>query len=107
MKLTTANKRDSGRIDHSKKGSYRFANNDKNWKEFDILNISSRGIGVFCSDSSFYEGDKLILRFSIMGKPIDCNGRVMHVNGRRFGIHFFDLTPQQRDVLKDFIESIS
>lgn len=80
----------------------RFSSEDS-WQDAIIKNISTSGLGIIGLSTSFFEGDKLQIRFNLCGKDIYCTGRVSNINGRHCGISFIKINEDDSKIIESFI----
>jgi c-di-GMP-binding flagellar brake protein YcgR len=76
---------------------------EKKWKQVILKDISSNGIGVLAEDTSFFEGDKLFVRFSLAGRTIDCKVRVTNIYGRACGAEFIAISEEDQEMITNFV----
>lgn len=82
--------------------SFKFADGDK-WVQVIMKDISTKGIGMLADNTSFFEGDKLFIRFSLAGRTIDCKVRVTNVYGRACGAEFIAISEEDQEMVTNFV----
>lgn len=76
---------------------------DRKWREVKLRDISVGGLCMAAEDTSFFEGDRVKLKFTLMGKDVIIRGRVVSTYGRKSGVKFAEVSESNQEIINSFV----
>lgn len=94
-------KRDNARVKVNIEGEYAFESDNK-FMNCQLRDIGTGGVALE-GKFSFYEGDRLQLRFSLDQRPMKALIEITNVSGRKAGGRFISLTDEQYSMIQSYL----
>jgi hypothetical protein len=91
-------KREHGRLRVAVDGQYRFEG-EEDWMPCSLVDISTRGMALV-GKKSFYEGDKIEIRFVIEKRHVHAHVEITNLSGKKAGGRIIQMSDSDRDLIQ-------
>lgn len=92
-------KREHGRLKVAVDGQYRFADSD-DWMPCSLIDISTRGMALV-GKKSFYQGDKIEVRFVLEKRHVHAHVEITNLIGKKAGGRITQMSDADRDLIQE------
>ncbi|MBV6492631.1 MAG: hypothetical protein LDLANPLL_00627 [Turneriella sp.] len=97
-------KRELGRLKVMLDGQYRFIG-ETEWSPCGLVNLSTRGLALV-GKQSFYEGDKIEVRFSIEKRSIQVTVEITNLFGKKAGGKILEIADKDRSIIQEVLNRV-